>query len=582
MRHLVRSALLSLITAAGCATAPTLEPVPEGTPMGVGESRQVELRFLRFDVQNFEQTLTRKDVNALPAHVKDRLWLLDLDLSNGPTSPHLLDNALAAIRALDPATLTPPARNLQRLLNMTPDTANLQGTSLSQLIDLAPLLGIAPSQVLADIMGVNVEDTFLPSAVISDAMLEGVITSHPNARVRPGPVNAEHPDGLYPVAKGSIPITLADAASDFATLPERFGPVSKDGVMHPGFLTGQSRAKVFEDDFRMTVRANANALPYKGLELVSAKQASVNSVPSQIRELFDFDDPSWLRIEGLIEGTPVIEQMTFRVVESAMFVPGGRSPVPAGTGDSPGWKLPPWQLESVLLAGGRKAFAAHDVSLAYKRPGHEEPLFSVTVNDGWQEIFVQGGIGSPPAPSYLWDILLEVAEVRLHDGGIAEGEALVEFTLSNVPVGIDTGTLNQQIRKNFEADPASLVDVATQLIDTSEGAADVYYFRASPTRPANEQGDWLFFVNESDIRKDDAGKPVRPYAYSHPGFYEDDALTKKVSDRRSLEGDVEHEKVRAAPGLSVYAEGEKGTVMKLTVGPKPSENRMALEVTRVR
>ena len=57
-------------------------------------------------------------------------WLLDLDLSSSPRAPHLLDNALAAICLLDPDTLSPAARNLQRVLNTTPDTAELAGTSL--------------------------------------------------------------------------------------------------------------------------------------------------------------------------------------------------------------------------------------------------------------------------------------------------------------------------------------------------------------------------------------------------------------------------------------------------------------------
>ena len=54
----------------------------------------------------------------------------------------------------------------------------------------------------------------------------------------------------------------------------------------------------------------------------------------QIDDLFDFDDPNWLRIEGLVEGEPVIERLTFRVVEDDAFVAGGRSPIPTGISSS--------------------------------------------------------------------------------------------------------------------------------------------------------------------------------------------------------------------------------------------------------
>src|SRR5262249_48974686 len=151
---------------AGCS-ADLPAPDRDDTPLAVGASRTIELRFLKFDVSNFEQTMTKKDILALPDDVRERLWLLDLDLTSGPNTPRLLDNALAAVKALDPATLAPAARNMQRLLKMTPDTADLAGTNLEKLISLAPLVGIAPARVLADLMGVDVEDTVLSPEVVA-------------------------------------------------------------------------------------------------------------------------------------------------------------------------------------------------------------------------------------------------------------------------------------------------------------------------------------------------------------------------------------------------------------------------------
>ena len=131
-----------------------------------------------------------------------------------------------------------------------------------------------------------------------------MISTHPNTRTRPGPVTDEHPDGIYPVARGALPVTLGDVASDFANIGERFGPYARDGVTHPGFVSGETRASVLTEDFALTVRANANALPYKGIDLTDGSSASVNSVRSQIQALFDFDDPNWLRVEGLVQGIP--------------------------------------------------------------------------------------------------------------------------------------------------------------------------------------------------------------------------------------------------------------------------------------
>ena len=565
---------------AGCV-APLADPAePLAEPLALGASRDVELRFLRFDVRNFEQTLSRQELLDLPADTQERLWLLDLDLRAGPNTPRLLDNALVAIRDLDPETLTPASRNLQQLLRMTPDTAELSGTALEELLELAPLLGLSPARVLADLLGTDVEDPILSAAVVSDAVLRQVIGTHPNAQTRLGPRTLGNPEGVYAVTPGTLPLTLADAASDFATLSARFGPVVRDGVYHPGFIVGDTRARVFEDDFSLTVRANVNALPFKGVELRNATEASVGSVRSQIDALFDFEDPRWLTIEGLRPGEPLIEELTFRIIEHDGFVRGGRSPVPAGTGSSEGWTLPAYTLERVLLEGARDAFSSQSAFVSYTQPGRTEPLFSAEVALGWQRIDVLGGVGSPPPPSYLWDLILEVGQVRLRDEGVPEGEGDVEFTLKDVPVGTDSSLIERSLRENLAAEPRALLDIANRLIDTTQGEADFYYVRVEGD--GDDDGDWLFYLAPGDIPRDDAGEPVRPYEVEAPGFYADEALSEPLSDRREVAGDVEHAKVRVAPGDVLYAPGPGGAVYRLEVRDKPGASRVALTVTRVR
>ncbi len=574
-------ALWSACVVMGCGDPdPAISRAP--TRIGVNDTREVELRFLRFDVSNFEKRLTRADILAMPKETQNRLWLLDLDLSSGASSPQLLDNALAAIRALDPNTLGQAERNMQALLTMTPDTAELSGTDIERLIDLAPLLGVAPQQVLADLFHINVEDPFLSDQIVSQTILDQVISTHPNTRTRSGPITEEHPDGIYPVAHGSLPVTLGDVVSDFENIGERFGPYERNGVTHPGFVAGETRASVLTEDFALTVRANANALPYKGIDLTDGSSASVNSVRSQIQALFDFDDPNWLRVEGLVQGIPKIDSLSFRIVEANTFIKGGRTPVPAGIGSSPAWELAPWTLERVLIGAAQRAFHQLTSQVSYTSPGKTSPLFEAVVTEGWQTITVQGGLGSPPPSSYVWDMLLEIAQVRLHDGNLQEGMANVEFKLENIPLGTDTATLEQIMRENLQQNPYSLLDIAEQIIDTTEGAADFYYYRASPSNTANLQGDWLFFVNPDDIAVDEQGAPVREYAYGSVGFYADAALTTKVSALTPLDGDIDHEKVRLDDHPELYVSDDSGAVFRLVAGDKPSPNRRLLTITRVR
>lgn len=576
----MKRCLIALLALGACAES-TLSDERTPKPMVVGESRGLSLNYLRFDVTNFEKTLDQNQLLALPRDVRERLWLLDLDLSNGPNAPQLLDRSLAAIRQLDPNTLAPAERNMQTLLRMTPDTANLAGTSIATLVDLAPLLGVAPEQVLADLFAIDVEDTFLTDKQLADTIIPQVIASHPNAQTRLGPKTSDNPDGIYPVVPGTLPVNLTDLATNFETFSLRFGPYEEGGREHPGFVSGIKSA-VLEDDFTITVRANANALPYKGIDLTDATVASVSSIRSQIEGLFDFEDPNWMRVDGLAQGEPTITSMTLQVVEAPTFVRGGTSPTPAGVGNSLGWTLPSWTLERVLLGAAQGAYENLNSSVSYAASGETDPLFSAAVVNGFQTIDVRGGLGSPPQASYVWDLLLEVAQVRLHDGGLKEGEGNVAFTVQNIPLGTTSSELEQRVKNNLRASPSSLLELTESVLASTSGAADFYYYRARLENPVEVQGDWLYFIIPDDIANGDDGAPVRAYSYAHPGFYADAELTQKVSSVVALDGDTEHEKVRLDDHAELYVEDDVGALYRLTHGAKPSPNRIDLDVERVR
>lgn len=587
-----RALLLPLALLSGCISPPPVTPA-DTSPLAVGESRVVALHAIRLDVTNFEQTLTKADILGLPPAVLESTWLMDLNLTGGSGRPLLMDNALHAIGTLvedDPA-LSQAERNMVRLLQMTPDTADLRGTRLEELLELSPKVGFAPAQILADAMGIGVEDPFLASWALSEALVAGLLATHPRARTRPGAPTAAHPDGQIPVAAGHIPITLGDCANDMRTLAERFGPVTAGSegahAFHPGFIVAVEGASVMTDDFRMTLRASANALPFKGVDLGHAEVGNVTSIGRDEGDLFDFSDPDWLRLEGLVEA-PKVGAFTFEILEYPEPVSPGTSPLPAPRGNGDVWLTPSWCIERLITEASFMAFATRTFSRGYAVSDDAAPLFTVDIEGGWLTLSTLGDVGSPPPPLYLWDLMGEVGQLRLHDGPdpsapdvdrLAEGEANLRFTLEDVPLGLTTAGLRDAIRANLERDPTGLINAATAFLDPSWGAPDFYYFRPRPDAPDDVQGDWLFFVDASDI-PDGSERDAADYA--HPGFFGDEALSERISDTRDVGGDTTHQKLKLEDGDVVYIEDDEGARFRLDVGAKPSSHRISLTITRTR
>jgi hypothetical protein len=569
----------------GCVEPVTLSPAPDTSPLDVGESRTVVLRFLRLDVKDFKKTLTIDDLKRLPPRTLKETWLLDMDATP------LVENALRRIAFMpseEAYALPQAAHNLFRLLDMTPENANLAGTPLEPLLGVGKAVAISPSTILEGLLLVGPNDRIAPLDITAGIVVKNVIGTHPNARFRQGPVTPDHPEGLYPVTPGALPVSLYDVATSFAGLSERYGPAPLDprnpeGPRHPGFIAASAGLEAAGKDFLMTVKVSVNALPFKGLQAANTAVASVNSMGSQIEHAFDFSDPTWLSLEGLKQDL-TIREMTMTLHEDPAFLPGGRSRAPLPTGDSPAWRAPPWEFERVLIETGKRvAERIPQHCMAYSPLGEvPEPLRAVDVcidGTGWVDIRVDPSVelpAPPPAPSYFWDMLVEVAQARLHDGGLAEGQANVAIPLRDVPVGVSTDVLVQRIRENLQKDPQALRGMAEALTDSTEGDADFYY-----VQPAGSFDDWLFFVGPGDIRKNAEGDPVRSYAYRHPGFYADAALSQKVSSMEEVDGDTEHEKVRATPGARLFLEDAEGRRYEIAVGNKPSVHRISLTVTRI-
>ncbi len=582
---------LLVAISSGCVEEVELEPPPLSDEMKVDETRTVELRFLTIDVKNFSQTLDLETIQKFPRNILDNTWLLDLN------AEPLVFNALSVLKDTptdEVYALPGPTHNMWKLLTMTPDNIVLDGTSLAPLIGVGKAIGLPPSLILSDLMGISANEPAISTELATRAVLNNVVATHPNAQLRRGVVTEDNPEGLYPVSKDSIPVYLADVVEDFKSLPVTFGPVgpnpqNPNGPSHPGFITATSGLKAALDNFSMTVTVDLNASPYKGIDLTTSVVGSVNSTASQIETVFDTSNPDWLVLEGLAT-TLVIPELTMKIYENPAFLAGGTNKEPAMQGDSPVWDLPPWEFERLIMDLARlraEEIPAH--CTIYGPQGEvDEPLEAVNVcldTESWTEITVDESVeGSvtPPAPSYFWDILIEIAQVRLHDGNIAEGDADIELILRDVDVGVTTEDLVAAIKENLGNDPAALTDIAESLNDNAEGDPDFYYYQPKFSNPEDVQGDYLYFVAPVDIRTDESNMPLRAYGdYQRPGFFADEALTVKVSDKQLIDNDTTHEKIKISTGDTLYIEDDRGQRFRLDVGEKPSVHKISLDITRL-
>src|SRR5205814_21795 len=134
----------------------------------------------------------------------------------------------------------------------------------------------------------------------------------------------------------------------------------------------------------------------------------------------------------------------------------------------------PWTFERVVLLGAFTQYGNRSYQRDYVFGSNPAPLVSMQIQQGWLTVDTAADLGSPPPPLYLFDMLLEAAQVRLHDGPdpanpdqnrIPEGQATLQFTLRNIPIGVTAQTIHDAIKKNIESDPTGLIDVASQLFD---------------------------------------------------------------------------------------------------------------------
>lgn len=457
---------------------------------------------------------------------------------------------------------------LVRLLTMTPANVDVSGTTSEQLANLVDALAsvgeIDPfSQVLGDALGLGRTDPMVSEASLVAALKEHFVGTHPAV----GPTQ-------------ELEVTLADALADLTTLADRYGPAGD----HPGIIAGEVGGEVFGPDFKMVVTADSNLRIVDGVD-GSMGKGFVTVVddlvgPTYDDELeFDFEDPQRFRLEGLVDDLRV--DLRVRLEEHVGFVPSCVGDPPCQD-DLPGnpvddtsvWALQPWELEHVVTAAAkldydqRTWFAVYVNGLAQVQIGQEGNP------PGWVHYEVQGGLGDPPGDQYLWETVLEVAQVALHHTpwtDFAEGSASVAFTVRDVEVGLSGDEATEAVKPYLQEQAPVLSDLLLGNYREGNDPVDVFY------RRGDDGQAYLWFAGAEEL-------PANvEYPYERPGLFGDSDLTSKLS-ATEIAGvrDTTHEKLAIGPGETVvyFADDEGQTYRLRAVMPAGDDTEIEVFVSR--
>jgi hypothetical protein len=446
--------------------------------------------------------------------------------------------------------------SMVRILTMTPANSKVDGTSLEGVEGLANFLALFTggfAGLLAESLEIDVTDEFLDTQSVVTSLRLNLIATHPE-------VNDD----------GSISVTLADALANMGTLAERLGPAGDHpGILVPDFPT---YGEVFGPDFLMRVEADSNLRVLDGVDLSIDKGfitvvSDVTGPTFDDEAEFDFEDPAKFMMSGLTPN-PTLD-LRFAIYEHPQFVPACTSDVSESCVDNaPGnpvgnnlvWTLDPWDLEYIVAYGGTIKYATLQ-SVVTKLFIDMVKVGQDGKPAGWAEFSVPLNLGDPPPAQYVWEMINEVAQFDLHhltdpdNPTFAEGEANVEFTLQDIPVGITGAEATEAVRPYLQAQASDIAGYLLGNYKDNNFPVDFYYRRADDGVP------YLFFVTPEDL------KDGEPYGWTSPGFFADPDLQDKLSSTMQAGvGETAHEKLAITPGESlVYTADDEGTTYRLRI-----------------
>lgn len=534
--------------------------------------------------------LSKEEVDELLGPVAEDILLMELDsgplLTNALTeiksacgTDWMLDNAdpqhdcsqtalgQTFVGTADGTWRSSPEYAMVRILTMTPANCDVDGTSMSTLRGIADFLQIGGGfgEILADSLGIATTDEFLSTDQVVRSLQYNLLATHPE-------MNGDD----------AIPVTLADALSDMATLGTRFGPSGS----HPGILdpTEPPHSEMLQPDFQMNVSMTSNLRVRDGIDLGAGKDFLIAVVdetgptfddPAE----FDFNDPSMFSMTGIAPNPTVDLQM--KMYENNAFVPACAGDL-ACQANEPGnpvwsdtvWNLDPWELEYIIAGAGWDEWNTHVHSQSYYL------LFVLWVADveigitgpgGWAEFDVMLDLGNPPPSQYVWELVNEVAQVNLHDNGyysFPEGAADVQFALTDIDVGLTAQQIEDAVRPVLQDQSADVANALLGDYRKNSGPVDFFFQRASDGTPT------LHFIDASDREEG------LDYGWENPGFFADPGLTDKLSSTE-LPGqdDTVHEKWIPPVGeTTVYIEDDEGVLYRVRVFVPGDDSRDEITV----
>lgn len=455
---------------------------------------------------------------------------------------------------------------LVRILTMTPANVVVEGTSSESLRDLSDALGIGGgySQILSEALGIPRTAPVVSTAGLVESFKVNFVATHP---------------AIGDDAK--LTITLEDALTDLASLADRYGPIdSHPGIVDPTYVP---HGEVLGPDFEMSAIAASNLRLCDGVDGDQGKGfisvIADETGPSYDDELeFDFADPDAFSVTGLVDNPTV--DLRFRSVEAPGFVPSclGNPPCQTNAPGSPAaansvWATDPWLLEYNVAGGARNDYLTRTFDGSYLFGTAHVKIGQDGNPPGWLVYEIPLNIGSPPDDQYVWETVLEVAQVALHHtpyATIPEGMADVAFTLQDVPVGVTGSEAAQAVRPYLQEQASDLSDFLLGDYRKNNDAVDFYWRRAEGGVP------YLFFVTQDDVG------PDAPYGYANPGFFRTSALADKLSATQ-IPGlaDTSHEKLEIGVGeTTIYFEDDGGQIFRARIVRSSDSDDLEIHLAR--
>jgi hypothetical protein len=541
-------------------------------PSGWGPEEEYELRLGPDEVPPLSLSMNRDEVAELFGDRADEVLLLELD------STALLENTLDEVKLAcgiswqlnsedpnhdcslteigqgfegpDGTWRTSPEYAMVRILTMTPANVDVSGTSSESLAGLADALGVGGgySEILADALGIPRTREIVSTAALVHAFQEAFVGSHPGVS-----------------EDGTLAIYLSDALADLATMSQTLGPAAPHpGLVDPGF---DVYGEVFGPDFSMNAVAESNLRLVDGIDGDSGKGfitvVEDRTGPTFEDELeFDFSDPERFSLDGITPDLRV--DMRFALSEHDGFVDsclggscnGNFPETPVGDGSV--WHLDPWTVEYNIALAAYEEYKDRVFSESYLLGTASVELGQNGNPPGWTEYSVPLGIGSPPEDQFVWETILEVSQVALHNTpftSFAEGDSNVAFTVRDIPVGLSGAEAAEAVRPFLQEQASDLSDFILGDYREDNDRVDLYWRRAEDGQP------YLFFSEPDDLASS------ADYSHDNPGFFSAPTLA-PGSKLSTLQvpglSDTTHEKYAPPAGEStLYFADDTGTVFRM-------------------